>query len=277
VGHLLTAHRSLLTALALVAAGALGGCRGTLSPLSNRLKIGAESYIVFSADGEDGLGDLFASPPSGSPTFQITFTRVDEREPTLSPDGVTLAFLRSRNPTDTTQVTLALLNLQNGAERRIALDPGYAAESPLRLAWAPGGNAAYLRTRVRTLRTPAPPASLELTLVPPNQLAASDSAFSVPLGDPPVGEAFDCAAGKGVCARLASGETVMLSPEGSDPFRWGTDSVGFREDGAYVVQPLGGGRVRTIRLAETVRHAREFTYFAGQGRGTGIKEPRPDP
>src|SRR6267142_409397 len=73
-GYLLTAHRSLLTALALLAAGLLAACRGTLSPLSNRLKIGEESYIVFSADGEDGLSDLFASPPSGSPTFQITFT-----------------------------------------------------------------------------------------------------------------------------------------------------------------------------------------------------------
>ncbi|MEO8139520.1 MAG: hypothetical protein ABI742_07745, partial [Gemmatimonadota bacterium] len=62
----------------------LVACRGSLSPLSNKIEVGKEPYIVFTADGEGGVGDLFASPLQGETQFQITFTRVDERLPALS-------------------------------------------------------------------------------------------------------------------------------------------------------------------------------------------------
>ncbi|TFG50583.1 MAG: hypothetical protein E4H38_03320, partial [Gemmatimonadales bacterium] len=123
--------RLVLAGLVLLAA-----CRGTLSPLSNKVEIGQESYIVFAADGEDGVGDLFASSPGGGTAWQITFGRVDERLPALSPDGVMLAFDRGRLPGDTTTRSVVVMNLLNGAERQVVA-PGVLR--PSAIAWSADG------------------------------------------------------------------------------------------------------------------------------------------
>ena len=108
-------------------------CRGTLSPLSNRIEVGQEPYVIMVADGEDGLGDLFASSTAGGMPWQITFTRVDERLPSLSPDGISLAFIRSRAPGDTAVRHVAVMNLLNGSERQLPLPAAVRVEQ---LAWS---------------------------------------------------------------------------------------------------------------------------------------------
>lgn len=245
-------HAALVTMLVLAA-----GCRGTLSPLSNKLKVGEESYVVLVADGEDGKGDLFASAPASGTPFQVTFTRVDERAPTLSRDGALLAFLRSTAPTTDAGASIVILNLVNGAERRIEAPAGVDA-----LRWAPDGSALFARTATGLLRTPAPPAALAFAPLPKAERAAADSLFQAILGDPPAGEAKPCVDGTGICAWLASGDTVRLSATGSDPLAWGADSVGYFEDAALTIRPLVGGKTRVIRW-ERLGHPRQPTWFAG--------------
>lgn len=245
------------TALASLLVCALLGCRGTLSPLSNKLKVGQESYIVFVADGEDGKGDLFASPADGGKTFQVTFTRVDERAPALSPDGALLAFLRSRSAGDSSY-SLVVMNLLNGAERRTDAPDGATAVS-----WSGDGSFVYLRAGSSLLTTPAPPGALSLKPVAQPQFAGADSSFQVIFGDPPLGQASPCDSGGGVCARLATGESLTLSTEASNPVRWSSDSVAYMEGGTFVVRPLAGGRTRTIRWSTDPKNPRGLTYFRG--------------
>ena len=249
------------TALGAAAVLNLIGCRGSLSPLSNKLKVGEEAYFVYTADGEDGKGDLFASPPQGGKPFQITFTRVDERAPALSPDGSILAFLRSRTAEDTSGVSLVLFNLVNGAERRTGVPPGASA-----LTWSNNGSYLLVRTPSGILSTAAPPKPLALLPVPESDRSRADSLFRVILGDPPVGEAVTCGWGAGVCARLSNGDSVTLSEKGSSPMRWGDDSVAYVEGGAFAVRPLAGGRIRTVRWTEQARNPRGLTYFPGVKR-----------
>ena len=137
---------------------------------------------MFVADGEDGKGDLYASPPEGGKAFQITFTRVYERAPALSPDGSILAFLRSRGTGDSSGASLVILNLLNGAERRTDAPAGANA-----VEWSADGGLLLVRTDSNILSTPAPPLPLALTPVPPSAQPKSDSLFRAILGDPPLG------------------------------------------------------------------------------------------
>lgn len=246
--------RPAAIALALVAAV---GCRGTLSPLSNKLKLGEEAYVVLVADGEDGRGDLYASAPASGTPFQVTFTRVDERAPALSRDGALLAFLRSTTPSDTAASSVVILNLLNGAERRVAAPPGADA-----LRWTADGSALLARTPAGILRTAVPPARLSFAPVPEAGRDAADSLFRTFLGDPPAGEAKPCASGAGLCALLTDGDTVRLSATGREPLAWGTDSVAYFEGAALVIQPLGGGKTRVIRW-ERLSNPRQPTWFPG--------------
>lgn len=231
----------------------LTGCRGTLSPLSNKLEIGQESYFLFVADGEDGLGDLFAAAPIGAQSFQLTFTRLDERAPALSPDGVMVAFLRSRAPEDSAPAVV-IMNLVNGAER-IVSDAGAVRA----LAWSRDGSRLYLRTATGIMATAAPPASQAVSAIDPSEQPATDSAFKVLLGEPPVGEAVACEQG-GVCAQLPSGLTV-LSTEGTSPARWGSDSLIYAVGNELIVRPLGGGANRMIRFNNGLRSPRGVTLY----------------
>jgi hypothetical protein len=244
------------TVLPAVALLFLLACRGTLSPLSNRLKIGEEPYLVFAADGEDGKGDLFASAAGGGKTFQVTFTRLDERSPALSPDGAMLAFLRARSPDSS--VSLVVFNLLNGAERRTAAPPGASA-----LAWTNDGTGLLLKAGAGLFRTGTPPQALALERLPPADSAPADSLFRIFLGEPPVGEARTCNSGTGVCAYLASGDSTSLSAEGNSVMEWGVDSIGIMEQGSLVIRPLGGGRTRMVQWTTPPKNPREMTYFGG--------------
>lgn len=239
---------------------ALVACRGTLSPLSNKLKVGEEPYLVFAADGEGGVGDLFASALVGGTPYQVTFTRVDERLPALSPDGVMLAFVRARAPGDTTAAGLVVMNLLSGAERRAGLDAVGGVDA---IAWSADGGTIYLRRGEAIFTLPAPPAHGALTPVQPAEAARADSAFRVLLGRPAVGEAMACPEGEGVCARLGGAPPVPLSPIATAPIRWLGDSVAYLERGEWTIRPLGGGATRILRWTRPVEHPRSVSVFGG--------------
>jgi len=258
-GHGGAAVRWRLVPLLLLAAA---GCRGSLSPLSNRLKVGQESYILFVADGEEHLGDIFASAPTGGATYQVTFTRLDERLPSLSPDGAVVAFLRSRAPGERAIGQLVLMNLLNGAERSATLP----VDSVSALGWSADGSVVYLQTPTGRLRAAAPPGPFEVLPPEPADSAAADSALGIPLGDPPAGMVASCPADRGICARLSNGDVATLDSAGAGPFHWSGDSIGYEVAGDFVVRPLGGGRTRLIRWSTPPVHPRELTYFPGLAR-----------
>lgn len=238
----------------------LGSCRGSLSPLSNKLDIGEEAYVIFAADGEAGVGDLFASSSAGGTPYQVTFTRVDERLPSLSPDGVMLAFVRAKAD-DNGERWLVVMNLVNGAERRVAI----AGSAPEALAWTPDGSRIYLRIAEQILVTPTPPGDMALGPVNDIQRPAADSALAVLLGDPPLGVAVGCDHG-GICVRLDEGPLETISAAGAFPARWSGDSLAYLEGGDWVIRPLAGGRTRVLRWTRAPSRPRELTLFRGRAR-----------
>lgn len=241
--------RPVLAGILMVAA-----CRGSLSPLSNKVDVGQESYIVFAADGEDGVGDLFASHPGGGTAWQITFSRVDERLPALSPDGVMLAFDRGRLPGDTATRSVVVMNLLNGAERQVVA-PGVL--QPSAIAWSADGERIVVRSGSRVLTVPAPPASGE-----PAAADAGDSArLEVLLGDPPEAEARICSSGAGVCVTLRDGREVLLDSAATSPVAWYGDSVAYSRSGGWVIHPLAGGHTRLLEWDDQVVQPRSITHF----------------
>lgn len=240
----------------------LAACRGTLSPLSNRVKVGQEPFMIVVADGEDGLGDLFASSTGGGTAWQLTFTRVDERLPALSPDGISLAFARSRAPGDTSGVHISVMNLLNGAERQLELPTETRADA---LAWSADGSRFYARSEGQLLESAAPPAPTGFAPVAAAGRAAAESAFAVLLGTPPTVAVEHCVGGDGLCVRLGDGRVVPLAAGGSGPLRWSGDSVAYWDGGMYVVRPLSGGRTRTLTWDPPLRHPRQATMYAGSG------------
>ena len=244
------AYRLLLTAYAF----AITACTGSLSPLSHKLKIGQEPYVVFTAEGEDDTGDLFASPVGGGAVYQVTFTRLNEHLPRLNPDGSMLAFVRG----DGAAAAVWVMNLINGAERRVT-EPGGA--EPEGLAWSPDSRTVYVKLATRVLAAAAPPASPSVTVLEGLARGAGDSALAVLVGDPVAGEVVSC--GSGLCIRLG-GESQPLDSAGTEPLRWGGDSVAYRVGDEFVVRPLGGGMTRALRWSNRLEHPRELTYFGPQ-------------
>ncbi len=241
--------------------GLASACRGTLSPLSNKLEVGQDPYVVFTADGEDGKGDLFASRPAGEKAYQITFSRVDEELPALSPDGTILAFIRSAAPSDASTWSLVVMNLLNGSERRV----GLRENIPTRLAWSADGSRLYLQRATGPQVSSVPPGSLSPQPLPISERADADSALAVMLGDPPQAEAVPCPGGAGLCARL--GDRVQAFAEhGSAPARWLGDSVVYLEQGNWIVRPLAGGRTRVLGWTTKLAHPRDLTVFRGLSR-----------
>ncbi|HEY7027033.1 MAG TPA: hypothetical protein VH438_05475 [Gemmatimonadales bacterium] len=241
----LTSHFLLLTS-----------CTGSLSPLSHKLKIGEEPYVVFTADGEGGTGDLFASPVGGGTVYQVTFTRLNEHLPRLNPDGSMLAFVRG----DGSTAAVWVMNLLNGAERRVT-EPGGA--EPQGLAWSADSKTVYVKVANGVLAAAAPPAGPSVTSLEGQALAAGDSALAVLVGDPVAGEVVSCPSGAGLCVRLGD-ESQQLDSAGTEPVRWGADSVAYRVGDQFVVRPLAGGTTRALRWSKRLEHPRELTYFAPQ-------------
>jgi hypothetical protein len=244
-------------AAALAALAFLPACHGSLSPLSNRIDVGQEPYLILVADGEGDVGDLFASRPAGGTAYQVTFTRVDERLPALSPDGSLVAFIRTDAPGDTTRRSLVVMNLLNGAERRAEL----GSRAARGVAWSRDGHRVFVAVVGGVLAAEAPPGRLELAPVS-GERPEVDSLFRVLLGDPPQAEAVTCDSG-GLCARFPDGSRQLITTTGGSPARWPGDSLAYLVDGEWVIRPLLGGRSRTLQWTRALGHPRSLTVFGG--------------
>lgn len=238
----------------------LTACSSGLSPLHNHAEAGKDAYAIFVGDGPTGAADLFAVRGDGGPAFQITYTDVVEAGPALSPDGVTVAFLRGRTMRDTVPGAVWVLNLMNGAERELDLPQG--AAPPDHVGWARAGDVLFVRAGAEVYRLAAPPASAGARLARPDERLTADSSFSVVLGDPPFARVLAC--GGSLCAEGANGPPTPFVQEAHDAVRWGPDSLGYLAGDELIVRSVGPGRSRRVLWRGAPKRPREFTFFPGR-------------
>ena len=239
----------------------LNGCRGSMSPLSNRIEVGKQPYAIFVADGEGASGDLFAVEPGGGVTHQITFTRLDESAPALDPHGVILAFVRRLQPADTSGGTVWVLNLLSGQERRL-LDPD-AGIGPVSLGWSADGTSLYVRGIHGDVRVAAPPAAAEIHRLSGTERWGADSVFDVFVGTPAFARVLPCKDQSALCVVTRGDTSTVLADGATGPFRWGSDSLGYFLADQLVVRPLGGGATRRLKWTPLPHRPRSATFFAG--------------
>ena len=236
---------------------ALVACGGTVSPFRRRAVVGRDGYAVIVGDAPGGNADLFAVRSDGGEVFQITFTPVREAGPALSPDGMMLAFLRAHGRADTLPGTPWVMNLLNGAERRLELPAGERAEA---IGWSRDGRTLYVSAGRFAYAIPAPPSSDPASAVPPDEWRLVDSALQVFAGDPPFARVFECE--QTICAGTDTGTPRAIADAGRDPARWGSDSIGYFSGDELLVRPAGPGRARRVTWSRPPAHPRELTAFA---------------
>lgn len=239
------------------AALALLACACSLSPLQRKIKVGEDPFVTFLAEGSDGHTDLFAALPTGGTPVRLTFTRLVEASPRLSPAGDVVAFARERNNLPARD--LVVLNLLSGAERLLELPEEHGAITAI--GWSDDGSAIHVATGEQHWRVTAPPAPLVVTLLSGSDADPARASFVARLGTPVFATAAPCPDG-GVCLTGPSGVPTRLSASGDAPFRWGSDSVAWFDAGVIVVRPLGGGTARRVDLGPSVSGAREGSYAA---------------
>jgi hypothetical protein len=248
-----TSHLGLLFALL-----ATSGCQDTFYPLKNRITPGTDAFVVLVGDGQAGAGELWAGHGGGGNLFQVTYTLADEDLPALTPSGGVLAFLRAPTAADSTARRIWFMNLVTGAERELDALPD--SSIPTRLAFNDTGDTLYARTPTGIWSIAAPP-----VVSPPRRLAASDSiradsSLAVFLGEPKFARVGACTSTAGaLCAFPPSGE-VMWQEGGTDPVRWGSDSVGYLVGDRMIVRSGGGGRSREVRWTRVPPRLRRPTF-----------------
>lgn len=241
---------------------AIGAAGCGFSPLTNRIEIGEEAFVVLVATGADGMVDLHAVPAGGGTTARITFTPLVESHPALSRGGDVVAFLRGRDTLPDTPRDLVVMNLLNGAERTLPVPE--AAGRIDRLAWSEDGSRLLLATATGTWAIGTPPGEPDAERLEGAAREAADSALATWLGRPRFARAFNCPEREvGVCLIGPSGDTAVLSTRGRDAFAWGRDSVGWFEGDAMYVRSLGPATPRSVSLGPRgPTGARQGTYTA---------------
>lgn len=234
----------------------LTGSCASVTPLTNKIRVGEEPFVIGVGEGPDGQTDLYAAPARGGSFVRLTFTRSEERFPKLSPAGTSVAFLR-RSALGEGPWSLVLLDLLNNREMTSPLPR--AGGEPVALGWSPDGGALVVRG-AGYLMTPAPPRVLWLRGVPLDSIGWADSATAELLGEPVAARIAPCP--EGFCAIAAERDTTRL--EGvSGPIRWGKDSVGYFIESRWEIRPLAGGRTRRPEWSLAPSHLRELTYHSG--------------
>ncbi|HRP07668.1 MAG TPA: hypothetical protein PLL69_04190 [Gemmatimonadales bacterium] len=233
----------------------LGLAACTLSPLSRKIKVGEEPMVVFVATANNEWTDLFATRPVGGEVVQLTFTRLRESMPRLTSHGEVVAFVRTRG--EEPGEDLVVMNLLNGAERLLELPP--EAGRIAGLGWSSDDAWVFVRSDNGYWRVAAPPATLTVDLLGGADTATAHAATMVQLGRPAFATATVCDSG-GICITGPSGVPASISAEGSAPFRWGSDSVAWIENGTIVVRSLGPGAARRIEIGPNADGIREAAY-----------------
>jgi len=260
----LTAHCLPLTVVA--------AC--TVTPLTNKIDVGAEAFVIGVGEATDGMTDLYAAPADGGSVYRLTFNRLQEQAPRLSETGTLLVYLRS-SPVETTEPEpeIVMLNLRSMAERGARLPR--EAGRPVAVAWLAGDTAIAIRTGDAIWSHSAPPASAGFIRLAGADSARADSALAVLLGDPPQAVVIECDGGLGVCVRTTSGETSTLDTAAIAPLRWGADSIAYFRGGILTVRPLAGGRPRAPAWRSAPRSFRELSYHPGTPSRTAPGSPPP--
>ena len=243
----LTAYRSLLTVV-------FAAC--AVTPLSRRILVGEEPFVIGVGEGSDSMTDLFAAPAGGGAFVRLTFTRAEERLPRLSPQGTAVAFVRREGGAANPRWALVVLDLLTTAERRAPLPAGTEA---MRTGWARDGSAVVLAGGYFTLA----PGRDSLTPVSPAQLPAADSATRELLGDPPIAMVGECAAGD-LCITAANGDISRLGPGDTGAIRWGADSLGYFTSRGFEVRPLSSGSSRRPDWSGQPGALRSLTHHPGR-------------
>jgi len=210
---------------------------------------------VFTADGEGDVGDLFAVRVSGGAVYPVTYTRLHETGPALSPSGIMLAYLRGGGVGDTGDDRVVVMNLLNGAERILYhATPG---QEPLAVAWHPGEPVLYISTTGGILQAAAPPATSPVRQA--QDQAVADSALSILLGSPPFASVTFCSTGVSLCVRSNTGDAQPLGENVDEAMRWGGDSLAYFSNGSLHIRPLGSGRSRRLRWSDAPPNPRKAT------------------
>ena len=241
----LTSHLLLLTSCA-------------VTPLSNKVAVGEDAFVLGIGEGVDEITDLYAAQAAGGTFVRLTFTRAEERLPKLSPAGTAVAFVRRDGTRDPARWSLVIQDLRTTVERTAPLPAGSAAAS--RIGWsADGRTAVVLAGGYFTLST----GSDSLVPVPPVAALAADSMTRELLGDPASAMVRDCPGG-GLCIVAATGDTSALDPAATDAIRWGADSVAYLTPRGFTVRPLAGGPSRWPDWSGKPARLRSLTYHPGR-------------
>lgn len=245
-----------------------------VTPLTNKIRVGEEPFVVLVGEGPDRETDLFAAPAGGGAFARLTFNRAIESAPALAPKGILLAYVRESGGAQPKR-EVVVHNLVTNGEGVIPLPASSGA--PSRLGWSGDGSSLFVRTEGGTFRSlgaagPAEPVSADWA-------ARADTALAVLVGEPAFGEVIGCTGGGGgLCVRAASGENTPLAPDGRDPFRWGGDSIAYVRQGTIEIRPLSAGRPRRPVWKEAPANLRSPTYHPGRGaqlpRATGLSGER---
>ena len=264
-------HRRLrLGPVALVALPLVISCGVT--PLTNRIKVGEEPFVIAVGEGPDGQTDLYAAPAGGGAFTRLTFNRAEERLPKISPDGGMVAFLRAARGVNGPPWSLVILDLHTNAERAAPLPPD--AGEPERLGWSRDGRRVVVSAQ-GYFTMAAPPAAASVGRFPGDSLALADSLSRELLGEPPRGIVRECMNG-GLCIMAATGELTLLDTAARDAVRWGSDSVGYFLPDGFEVRPLAGGHTRRPAWSDAPGRLRQLTQHPGtqvttSSGGSGIR------
>jgi hypothetical protein len=245
-----------------------------VTPLTNKIDVGTDAFVIGVGEASDGMTDLFAAPAGGGTITRVTFNRLQEQGPRLSGSGTLLVFLRS-SPVETTdpEPEIVMLNLESMAERGARLPR--EAGAPVAVGWLTGDTAIAVRTGDAIWSLPATLASSEFTRLAGADSARADSSLAVILGDPPRAMVVDCSGGTGVCVRTVSGELSTLDSAATSPLRWGADSIAYSMGGTVTIRPLAGGRSRTPPWRGAPASFRELSYHPGAPNPTPSRSTSP--
>jgi len=238
--------------------GLLSGCRG-VTPLTNRIAVGQDAFVIAVGEGPDGLTDLYAAPAGSGSFTRLTFNRPEERLPKISPGGDMVAFLRAARGVSGPPWSLVILNLLNNAERAMPLPAD--AGGPDRLGWSRDGTRVVVFAGGYYVMA-APPGASSLQRFSRDSTALADSISRELLGEPPRAMVSDCPDG-GACIVAMTGEITRLDPAARNPVRWGADSVGYFLPDGFEVRPLAGGRSRRPEWLGAPAHLRQLTQHPG--------------
>lgn len=212
-----------------------GGAGCGFTPLTNKVEVGDEAFVVAVGEAEDGSVDLFAAPAEGGRFYQFTFNRLVESNPKVAPSGTKLAFLR--RAADRSTPDLILLNLLNGTETEWSLPP--EAGPVVRLGFGSTDDSLVVATEHALYLV----TGTGVESFPATNASGLDSLTYERVGEIGFASLRPCRSGTGWCVARDAQETA-LPPDASDPIRWGNDALAYRRNGTIEVRPLGGGRVR---------------------------------